>query len=68
MIPLVKVDLKMFSKIIVLASTLNCDEVTLMPFSVVDVIAVEPTFIEVTVEGYDILILPPTGIPKEVLI
>lgn len=58
----------MFSKIIVFETTLNCDEVTLMPLRALDVIGVKSVLTEVTVDGYDILILPPIGIPKAVLI
>ncbi len=51
MIPPVNADWKMFSKIIVLETTLNCDEVTLIPLSALDVISVEPAFTDVTVDG-----------------
>ena len=36
---------------IVLETTLNSDDVTLIPFSALDVIGVEPEFTDVTVEG-----------------
>ena len=58
----------MFSKIIVLETTLNWDDVTLIPFNAVDVIAVKLMSVDVTVDGYDILIRPPAGIPNAELI
>jgi hypothetical protein len=44
--------------------TLNNDEVTLIPFKVADVIAVDDKSFDVTVDGYDILIRAFVGILK----
>jgi len=48
----------------VFETTLNCDEVTLIPFKVADVTAVCDKSFEVTVDGYDILIRAPAEILK----